>query len=143
MSGNALMAIMLGASVVAGAICVLLFRLTEGEWVWEPWLVKRKKKKESKGSEVGTIRIVEKMDKDGKEYYVVWYFNRGYPDNDDKLSWKNLWMPGGDCPMHFCSVDEAQIAANAEIDRREAVIKEDVERKKRAAHHKIMGEFKP
>ncbi|KKK81360.1 hypothetical protein LCGC14_2814220, partial [marine sediment metagenome] len=57
MSGNALMAIMLGASVVAGAICVLLFGLIEGEWVWEPWLVKRKKKKESKGSEVGTLRI--------------------------------------------------------------------------------------
>ena len=37
--------------------------------------------------EIGTIRIIEKLDGGGKEYYIVLRFGYGYPSVSKPLSW--------------------------------------------------------
>ena len=95
--------------------------------------------------EVGTIRIVEKMDKDGSVYYVAdIYVHRivwrdGY--NHFVRRWEELAFRG--FAKKFGTVEEAQAAANAEMDRRRAEKDAQAEKERKENYMKVMGEFKP
>ena len=153
MSGFAIVGIILGgviASVVLSLVITefLICSDISGFWPYDIYCWVRDKKKVSPKErqpevgtiqpEVGTIRIVEKMDEDGGVYYIALIANRSRKGPPPKVWWCAL-LDG----EKFDTVEETQEAANAEIDRRNA--KQDAERvsKERAAHHKVMGEFKP
>lgn len=114
---------------------------------WAPWnQPDRETKQKEPASEVGTIRIVEKMDEDGEEYYIAEGYGHGYKTPDGDLRWRCLHIEAlsdDDHRPRFATEVEAQQAANGEIDRRRAEKEAAALKAKRKAHHKVMGEFKP
>ena len=145
MSGG--MIVLIALSPVCILIGVAWYYLITEEWPWQTikrWCEKEKPNNEPE-PEVGTIRIVEKMDKDENFYYIAVRFEMAGSGNnmDNGKDWVKI--TGG-----YSTPQMAQEAANAIVDReREAERKKEerqkqrAEEKRRAEYSKVMGEFKP
>ncbi len=105
----------------------------DGPATWWRDQAKRKTPKEE-GPEIGTVRIVEKMDADGEVYYIysihsgsLWRDCVG--EDEDRNGWP--------------TPEAAQEAANAHVDEEnEKAAKRAVQRERRG-HSVVIGEFKP
>ena len=113
-------------------------RVVIGCWPWDCGKERepKVKKPKEKGPEPGTIRIIEKMDEDGEVYYVA---ERAAGTNGD------VWWPMSDDygMISGKTPESVQQKANDEMQRRKEYAVEQEELRRRAAHHKVMGEFKP
>ena len=134
--------------------CVSLVGLIGGIWYLAHYLNdKSQEGPKPKGPEVGTIRIVEKMRKDGSVYYVAerWtHYSKRHTSYGDEPFYSQShyttqhqrWemMTDG---FEYETVEGAQEKANAIVKREQEEAAQEKEELRRAKHHKVMGEFKP
>ncbi len=136
--------VFISAGVVAAGLMIWGLLDSDGaQEMFERWSRERREKpeKQPKGPEVGTIRIVEKMDEDGEAYYTALQYRWG----NYEVFWAPLREKVGIDSMAIKrpTAEEAQEAANAELDRREAETEAYEESERRRNYVKVMGEFKP
>ncbi len=145
------MSIVAIVSIAGGAIAVAYFvwfiaaGFETPPETFERWHEERHQDDKPKSPELGTIRLVEKMDENGEVYYVVRIHARWFNStmHQSRLRWEELLSHCAGSSETFGTVEEAQEAANVEIDRRKAEKEAKADKAKRAAHHEIVGEFKP
>ena len=122
-----------GLAVLVGLSWCIVDRVVCGEWAWH-YFNKKKKSPKERRSEIGTIRIVEKMRDDESVYYIAkrydWYYG--------SLQWAQYPESG-----RFDTPEEAQEAANTEFEKEQKKAEKKAEKKRRANYEKVMGEFKP
>ena len=123
------------AAWIVGAVLIIAGMFCGIYWDEIPWERLKRTEKPKPGPEVGTIRIVEKMDKAGTVYYTAEWFHATH-------GWWRWRTPDSD-PIHEDTPEEAQQEANDEEDRCRVAAEEKAELRRRAEHHKVMGEFKP
>ena len=123
-----------GLAVLVGLSWCIVDRVVCGEWAWH-YFNKKKKSPKERRSEIGTIRIVEKMREDESVYYIAerydWYYG--------SLQWAQYPLESG----RFDTPEEAQEAANTEFEKEQKKAEKKAEKKRRANYEKVMGEFKP
>jgi len=140
-------------AIVFGSIFLIGIAAWFSVDVWYWWKGREPKPKQPKGPEVGTIRIVEKMRKDGSVYYVAerWtHYSKRHTSYGDEPFYSQShyttqhqrWemMTDG---FEYETAEGAQEKANAIVKREQEEAAQEKEELRRAKHHKVMGEFKP